>query len=38
MGGVAVMVLRIFGAVLAVLQVAVAVEFIFLGLRGIGVV
>ncbi len=38
MGGVAVMVLRIFGAVLGVLQVAVALEFILRGLRGIGVV
>jgi small neutral amino acid transporter SnatA (MarC family) len=38
MGGVAVMVLRIFGAVLGVLQVAVALEFILLGLRRIGVI
>ena len=38
MGGVAVMVLRIFGAVLSVLQVAVALELILRGLRGIGVV
>ena len=38
MGGVAVMVLRIFGAVLGVLQVAGTVELIHLGLRGIGAV
>ena len=38
MGGVAVMVLRIFGAVLGVLQVAVALELNRLGLRGIGAV
>jgi small neutral amino acid transporter SnatA (MarC family) len=38
MGGITIMVLRIFGAVLGVLQLALAVEFIVRGLRGIGVV
>ena len=37
MGGVTVMVLRIFGAVLGVLQVAVALEMIRLGLYELGV-